>query len=60
MHIAKLIPLPLAVSCFSKIQIGFTFLVRAHLGSPRHRADKQVYVCVYCMLMSCVETVCGL
>ena len=28
-------PLPLTVSCFSKIQIGFTFLVPAHLGSPR-------------------------
>jgi len=27
-------PLPLTVSCFSKIQIGFTFLVPAHLGSP--------------------------
>jgi len=27
-------PLPLTVSCFSKIQIGFTFLVPAHLGGP--------------------------
>jgi len=27
-------PLPLTVSCFSKIQIGFSFLVPAHLGSP--------------------------
>ena len=27
-------PLPLTVSCFSKIEIGFTFLVPAHLGSP--------------------------
>jgi len=27
-------PLPLTVSCFSKIQIGFTFLVPAYLGSP--------------------------
>jgi len=34
MHIAQLMPLPLTVSCFSKIQIGFTFLVPAHLGSP--------------------------
>ena len=31
---AQLIPLPLTVSCFSKIQIGFTFLVPAHPGSP--------------------------
>jgi len=30
------------VSCFSKIQIGFTFLVQAHLGSPGKRAVKQV------------------
>ena len=34
LHMAQLMPLPLAVSCFSKIQIGFTFLVPAHLGSP--------------------------
>ena len=34
LHMAKLMPLPLIVSCFSKIQIGFTFLVPAHLGSP--------------------------
>ena len=27
-------PLPLTVSCFNKIQIGFTFLVLAHLRSP--------------------------
>ena len=27
-------PLPLTVSCFSKIQTGFTFLVPAHPGSP--------------------------
>ena len=32
---AQLMPLPLTVSCFSKIQIGLTFLVSAHLGSPR-------------------------
>jgi len=31
---AQLMPLPLAVSCFSKIEIGFAFLVPAHLGSP--------------------------
>ena len=37
-------PLPLTVSCFSKIQTGFTFLVPAHLGSPGQRAVKW---CVY-------------
>ena len=39
-------PLPLTVSCFSKVQIGFTFLVPAHLGSPGQRAVKRVCVCV--------------
>jgi len=29
LHMAQLMPLPLTVSCFSKIQIGFTFLVPA-------------------------------
>ena len=38
--------LPLTVCCFSEIQIGFTFLVPAHLGSPRQRAVKRVCVCV--------------
>jgi len=41
---AQLMPLPLTVSCFSKIQIGFTFLVPAHLGSPGEMAVKQVCV----------------
>jgi len=34
LHMAQLMPLPLTVSCSSIIQIGFTFLVPAHLGSP--------------------------
>ena len=34
LHMAQLMPLPLTVSCFSKIQIGFTFLVPAHPGCP--------------------------
>ena len=34
LHTAQLMPLPLTVSCFSKIPIGFAFLVPAHLGSP--------------------------
>jgi len=46
LHIAHLIPLPLTVSCFSKIQIGFTFLVSALPGSPRKRAVKRVCVCM--------------
>ena len=47
LHTAQLIPLPLTVSCFSKIQIGFTFLVPAYLGSPGKRAVKRVCVCVF-------------
>jgi len=45
LHMAQLIPLPLTVSCFSKIQIVFTFLVPAHLGSPGKRVVKRVCVC---------------
>jgi len=45
LHMAQLMPLLLTVSCFSKIQIGFTFLVLAHPGSPRKRAVKRC-VCV--------------
>ena len=47
LHTAQPMPLPLTVSCFSKIQIGFTFLVPAHLGSPGQRAVKRVCVCVF-------------
>ena len=43
LHMAPLMPLPLTVSCFSRIQIGFTFLVPAHLGSPGQSAVKRVY-----------------
>ena len=41
LHMAQLMPLPLTVSCFSKIQIGFSFLVLAHLRSPGQRAVKR-------------------
>ena len=44
LHMAQRIPLPLTVSCFSKIQIGFTFLVPAYLGRPGQRAVKRVDV----------------
>jgi len=40
LHMVQLMPLPLTVSCSSKIQIGFTFLVLARLGSPGQRANK--------------------
>jgi len=37
LHMVQLMPLPRTVSCFTKIQIGFTFLVPAHTGSPRKK-----------------------
>jgi len=46
LHMAQLMPLPLTVSCFSKIQIGFTSLVPAYPGSPGKRDVKWVCVCV--------------
>ena len=46
LHVVQLMPLPLTVSCFTKIQIGFTFLVPAHPSSPGKRAVKRVCVCV--------------
>ena len=44
LHIAQLMPLPLTVSCFSKIQIAF--LVPSYPNSPGQRAVKRVCVCV--------------
>jgi len=40
LHMAQLMPLPLTVSCSSKIQIGFTYLVPAHPGCPGKEAVK--------------------
>jgi len=54
LHMAQLRPLPLTVSCFSKIQIGFTFLIPAHPGSPGKRAG--VCVCVCVCVRACVRT----
>ena len=51
LYMAQLMPLPLTVSCFSKIQIGFTYLVLAHPGSPGKRAVKWMYVCMYVALI---------
>ena len=42
LHISQLMPMPLNVSCFSKIQICFTLLIPAHLGSSGQRAVKLV------------------
>jgi len=55
---AQLMPLPLTVSCFTKIQIGFTFLVLAHLGSPEQSPEGRkmdVCVCVCVCLCQCIH-----
>ena len=46
-HTAQLMPLPLTVSCFTKIQIGVTFLVPAYPVSPGKRTIKRVCVCTW-------------
>ena len=46
LRMAQLMPLPLTVSCSSKVLIGFTFLVPIHPGSPGKRAVKRVCMCV--------------
>ena len=46
LHMAQLMSQPLTVSRFSKIKIGFTFLVQAYPDSPRKRAVKRACVCV--------------
>jgi len=60
-RVAQLMPLQLTVSCLSKIQIGFTFLVPVHLGSSGKRAVKRVCVCacVRACVRVCVRA-CGL
>jgi len=55
LYMAQLMPLPPTVSCSSKIQIGFTFLVPAHLGSHGQRAVKWVCVCVCVYVASSEE-----
>ena len=62
LHMAQLMPLPLTISCFSKIQIGFTFLVPAHLGNPGKRAIKRVCVCrivrkPICFSVCCIDMI---
>ena len=48
LNMAQLMPLPLTVSCFSKIQIGFAFLVPAHLGSAgKGQLNWCIFVCLF-------------
>ena len=61
LHMVQPMPLPLTVSCFTKIQIGFAFLVLAHPGGPGQRAIKRVCVCVcVCVInkLLAVRTLC--
>jgi len=53
LHMSQLMSLPLTVSCFSEIQIGFTFLVLAHPGSPDKRPLNGC-VCVCACARVCV------
>ena len=50
-HISQSLPLPLTVSCISKILTGFTFLVLAYPGSPGQRAVKRVCVSGYSKML---------
>jgi len=58
LHMAQLMPLPLTVSCFSKIQTGFTFLVPADPGRPGQRTVKRVCVCVCPIMVLFVRAQC--
>jgi len=55
LHMAQLMPLPLTVSCFSRTQIGFKFLVPAHPDSPGQTSVKRVCVCVCQLQADCQE-----
>ena len=54
LHMAQLMPLLLTVSCFSKIQIGFTFLVPAHPDSTG-KGPLNVCVCVCVCVRACMR-----
>ena len=55
MHMAQLMPLPLTVSCSSKIQIGFTFLVPAYPGCPGKEAVNWLQLQIgCCIVMRCL------
>ena len=57
LHMAQLMPLPLTVSCFSKIRIGFTFLVPL----TRVVLDKgPLNVCVCVCVSICIGSICSI
>jgi len=56
LHMAQPVLLPITVSCSSKIQIGFTFLVLAHLDSPKKGRLMGVCVCVFIVVrLQCMQ-----
>jgi len=59
LHMAQRLPLPLTVSCFSKIEIGFTFLVPAHpgtAGSTGQWGPLNGCVCACACVRACVKS----
>jgi len=68
LHMAQLMPLPLTVSCFSKIQIGFTFwYLLTRVVPDKWPLNVCVCVCVCVCATLCIAqrhaatsvTVCG-
>ena len=58
LHMAQLIPLPLTVSCFCKIQTDFTFLVLAYpVVQEKGPVNGCMYVCICRMLYMCNENI---
>jgi len=56
MHMAQLTPLPLTVSCFSKIQIGFPFWYRLTWVLPeKGPLNARARVCVCACVRACVR-----
>jgi len=54
LHMAQLVPLPLTVSCFSKIRIGFTVLVLAHRVVSEKGPLNVLNVCVCVSVCVCL------
>jgi len=56
MYVVQMMPLPLTFSYFSKIEIGFTFVIPAHPGSLGQRAVKWVCVCACASVFKCYSS----
>jgi len=57
LHTTQLMPLPLTVSCFSKIKIGFTFLVLADPGSRGQNLNLTLVFLCCSTCLQCFDTV---